>query len=50
MYTYFSQYSNIVPLFFFFVPIISLVYTIGFFFTPVRMARNRDLQILTMFL
>ena len=34
MYTYFSQYSNIVPLFFFFVPIISLVYTIGFFLPP----------------
>ena len=49
MYTYFSQYSNIVPLFFFFVPIISLVYTIGFFLPPVRMACNRDLQILTMF-
>ena len=30
MYTYFSQYSNIVPLFFFFVRIISPVHIVGF--------------------
>lgn len=34
MYTYFSQYSNIVPLFFFFVRIISFVYTIDSFLPP----------------
>ncbi len=49
MYTYFSQYSNIVPPFFLFCSHYFFSVYNWILFTPVRMVRSRDLQILTMF-